>query len=164
MSEQPQDSNGTQQPQQQQRPLTLVMPVISPAHAVALRQTIEQLAGSAQNPIATALDALHSVHFARFVLLEDDTRLAVITSYDGERDRYIMEFIEALGPVFDKLLECVEGAPPTPVQQHRDEFVQYVADHDVASIGSFYSAYPELAVNDILALRPPAAAAGVSAS
>jgi hypothetical protein len=161
MSEPTQDTNGTQDGARQ-RPLTLVMPVISPVHAAALRQTIEELAASPENPVAAALDALHSVHFARFVLLENDTRLAVITSYDGERDRYIMEFIDVLGPVFDKLLACVEGAPPTPVQQHRDDFVKYVAEHDVASIGAFYSAYPDLAVNDILALRP-SATAGVGA-
>jgi hypothetical protein len=157
MSKRSPHTNGTQA-RQQQRPLTLVMPVIDQAHANELRKIIKKFAASPQSPIAAALDALHSVHFARFVLLENDTRLAVITSYDGERDRYIMEFIEVLGLVFDELLKHIDGAPKTPVQQHREEFVKYVDKHDVPSIGSFYSAYPELAVNDILALRPRAAA------
>jgi hypothetical protein len=157
MSEPTQDTTATQNGAQQ-RPLTLVMPVISQAHADALRHTIEQLAASPANPVAAALDGLHSVHFARFVLLENDTRLAVITSYDGDLEHYIMEFTEALGGVFDELLAGVSDAPPTPVQQHRDEFLQYVIAHDVPSVGSFYSAYPDLAVNDILALRPSATA------
>jgi hypothetical protein len=134
------------------------MPITSQAHADKLRETIEGLAALPGNPLAAALDGLHNVHFARFVLLENDTRLAVITSYDGDLETYIMEFIDAIGDVFNKLLAAVSDAPPTPVQEHRDEFVRYVMKNDVPSVGSFYSAYPDLAVNDILALRPSAAA------
>jgi hypothetical protein len=143
---------------QVQSPLTLVMPLKDGA-ADGLRALIEGLAQAPVNPVEAALDALHSVHFARFVLLENDTRLAVITAYDGEFRTYVMDFIDHLGPVFDQLLSFVADWPAEhPVQQHRDEFVAYVEDHDLRCVGSFYSAYPEVPVIDILALRPSLAA------
>ncbi len=33
-------------------------------------------------------------------------------------------------------------APPLPVREHRTEFLAYVSEHDVAPVGTFYSAYP----------------------
>lgn len=41
-------------------------------------------------------------------------------------------------------------APPLPVREHRTEFLAYVSEHDVAPVGTFYSAYPSLTVLDIL--------------
>ncbi len=141
---------------QVQSPLTLVMPIKDGCgqHLLAL---IEGLAQAPTNPVEAKLDELQSVHFARFVLLEDNTRLAVITSYDGDFRKYVMDFVDHLGPVFDQLLEFVDDWPANhPVQEHRDKFVDYVDDHDLRCVGSFYSAYPEVPVNDIVPLRPSA--------
>ncbi len=98
-----------------------------------------------------ALGKIGTVHFARFTFLDDDSKLAVITSYDGRFDTYINEFVNEIGDVFDKILAHVADAPPLPVTVHRQEFLRYVADHDVPSV-DFYSAYPDLTVLDILAL------------
>ncbi len=64
-----------------QSPLTLVMPVRPEARA-ALRAEVEQLQALPrdQNPVITALDAIGTVHFARFVFLDDDDRLGVIST------------------------------------------------------------------------------------
>ena len=149
-----QTSNGSDQVQS---PLTLVMP-IKDGVAPTLRATIEGLAQApGGNPVEAALDAIQSVHFARFVLLENDTRLAIITSYDGDFRKYVMDFVDFLGPVFDQLLSFVSDWPADqPVQQFRDEFVEYVEAHDLRCVGSFYSAYPEVPVIDIVPLRPVA--------
>lgn len=139
---------------QVQSPLTLVMPIKDGA-AEGLRALIEGLGKAPVNPVDAALDELQTVHFARFVLLENDTRLAVITTYDGDFRKYIMDFVDRLGLVFDELLSFVDDWPPEhPVQTYRDEFLDYVKAHDLTCVGSFYSAYPELPVNDILPLRP----------
>ena len=153
-SEQPgQTSDGTYQVQS---PLTLVMPIKDGA-AEGLRAVIEGLGKAAVNPVDAALDELQTVHFARFVLLENETRLAVITTYDGDFRKYIMDFVDRLGPVFDQLLSFVDDWPAEyKVQTDRDEFLDYVKAHDLTCVGSFYSAYPELPVNDILPLRPDA--------
>ena len=135
-----------------QSPLTLVMPVRPEARA-ALRAEVEQLQALPpdRNPVITALDAIGTVHFARFVFLDDDERLAVITTYDGDFERYIMDFVDHIGPVFDMLLRHMVDPPPLPVQQHPEEFLAYVRRHDLGCVGPFYSAYPTRPVIDIRA-------------
>src|SRR5512144_301104 len=129
-----------------QSPLTLVMKAESPAAFAALRQTVENLQAlpTDENPVVAALDRLGTVHFARFVFLGDD-QLAVITTYDGDFDTYINHFIDEIGDVFNALLQHVD-ATLVPVQSHRAEFLTFVRDHDLRSVGSFYSAYPQRTV------------------
>ncbi|MBW3579831.1 MAG: hypothetical protein KY447_06870 [Actinobacteria bacterium] len=136
-----------------QRPLTLIMPIASVEDGRALRALLGHLQGlpAEANPVRVALTKIGTVHFARFTFLDGDTKLAVITSYDGSFDTYINEFVNEIGEVFDKILAHVSHPPPLPVSAHRQEFLRYVAEHDVPSI-DFYSAYPELTVLDILAL------------
>jgi hypothetical protein len=104
-----------------------------------------------RNPVHVALNKLRNVHFARFVFLNNNTQLAVITTYDGEFDAYINEFIDAIGDVFNALLARMDGAPPLPVQQNRDAFLAYVRTNDFRGIEPFYSAYPTATVLDIQA-------------
>lgn len=135
-----------------QNPLTLVMTARSPEDRRVLQQKVQALQSlpREQNPVVRALEAIGTVHFARFVLL-DEQRLAVITTYDGDFDVYINEFIDHIGEVFDDLLQHVEGAPPLPVQRHREEFLDYVRRHDLRCVPPFYSAYPQRTVLDVLA-------------
>ena len=134
-----------------QNPLTLVMRA-RPEAREALRAEVERLQALPrdQNPVITALDTIGTVHFARFVFLDDD-RLAVITTYDGDFARYIMDFVNHIGPVFDLLLRHMTDPPPLPVQQHPDEFLDYVRRHDLGCLPPFYSAYPTRPVLDIRA-------------
>ena len=134
-----------------QNPLTLVLKGRSPESFAALRQLVEhtQSLPEDQNPIVAALNKIGTVHFARFAFLGDD-QLLVITTYDGDFATYINEFINEIGDVFNKLLECVQDAPPLPVQTYRQEFLEYVQSHDLRSVGTFYSAYPNHTVLDIL--------------
>jgi hypothetical protein len=133
-----------------QSPLTLVMTAESPAAFAALRQTVEDLQAlpADKNPVVAALDRLGTVHFARFVFLGDD-QLAVITTYDGDFDAYINDFINEIGEVFNALLQHVD-ATLVPVQSHRAEFLKFVRDHDLRCVGPFYSAYPQRTVLDIV--------------
>ena len=134
-----------------QHPLTLVLPIRPDARA-ALRAEVDRLQAlpPEENPVIAALEAIGTVHFARFVFL-DDERLAVITTYDGDFERYIMDFVDHVGPVFDVLLQHVADPPPLPVQQHPEEFLAYVRRHDLGCVGTFYSAYPTRPVVDIRA-------------
>ena len=87
----------------QQNPLTLVMTIKSPEAAqqlIGLLTKFDQLPTS-QNPINVALDNLKTVHFARFVFLENNTKLAVITTYDGSFDDYINDFVNHIGDIFN---------------------------------------------------------------
>jgi hypothetical protein len=134
-----------------QSPLTLVM-TVKPEDREILRTKVHDLQAMPpeKNPVTTALDEIGTVHFARFVFLDED-RLAVITAYDGSFERYIMAFVDFIGPVFDDLLLHMLDAPKLPVEQHRQEFLEYVRKHDLTSVPPFYSAYPTRTVQDILA-------------
>ena len=138
-----------------QQPLTLVMAIKSPEDCRALRAKLEALQSlpREQNPVIGALDKIGTVHFARFVFL-DDTRLAVITTYDGSFDRYIKDFVAHIGHVFDDLLQHMADAPPLPVQRHPDDFLDYVHRNDLTCLQPFYSAYPDRTVLDIRAGEP----------
>jgi len=135
-----------------QSPLTLVMPIASEEAYQQLSQTLLKVQSlpAEQNPIVSALTKIATVHFARFVFLENNTRLAVITTYDGDFDKYIMDFVDHIGDVFDMLLQFMADAPPLPVREHRQEFLDYVRSHDLRGIEPFYSAYPQSTVLDIL--------------
>jgi hypothetical protein len=135
-----------------QNPLTLIMTARSADDRRMLQEKLTDLQSlpREQNPAVMALDKLATVHFARFVFL-DDARLAVITTYDGDFESYINEFVDHIGDVFNDLLQHMDGAPPLPVQRHRQEFLDYVRRHDLQCLGPFYSAYPSRTVLDILA-------------
>jgi hypothetical protein len=148
------DTNTTTQPVKAvQSPLTLIMTIKSEAafHELSALLTKIQAAPPEKNPIWVALMKLQTVHFARFVFLENNTKLAVITTYDGSFEDYINEFIDEIGDVFNALLSHMKDAPPLPVQQHRKPFLDYVRANDLRAIEPFFSAYPKATVLDIVA-------------
>jgi hypothetical protein len=60
--------------------------------------------------------AIATIHEARFVLFDDDTRLAFITSFDGQWDAYMEDFFTS-GPtlqLFDVIFRHVEGYEGLP--------------------------------------------------
>jgi len=142
----------TTSPAPEQSPLTLVMTIKSPDDAKALigmLSKFDQLPRN-QNPINVALDSLKTVHFARFVFLDNNTKLAVITTYDGTFEKYINDFVDHIGQIFDALLAHMVDAPPLPVEQNRDAFLAYVKANDLRCFGTFYSAYPTATVLDVI--------------
>jgi hypothetical protein len=69
--------------------------------------------------------AIASIHEARFVLFDDDTRLAFITSFDGPWDAYTEDFFTS-GPtlaLFDAVFQHVEGYEGLPDLQAVKAFV-----------------------------------------
>jgi hypothetical protein len=136
-----------------QSPLTLIMKIKSDADYQQLNGILPHIQSLPpdNNPIWVALDKLANVHFARFAFLENNTRLAVITTYDGTFEDYINEFIDAIGDVFNGLLAHMAEAPPLPVQSNRTEFLAYVKANDFRGIEPFYCAYPTATVLDIKA-------------
>ena len=130
--------------QQVQNALNLGLPLKDRAQMPALLQTI----ASVQQTVDDALTGLHYVHFARFLPTLDFATLQVITSYDGDLDSYLMDFVLVLGDIFNAILAFVEGAPPLPVQQYPQEFVAFVKANNIP--GSVWTAYPHMTVIDIL--------------
>lgn len=128
-----------------QQPLNIIMPVKTPVpeHAELLKKIIA--VGAPR--IEYSLDRANHVHFAWFVLLENDTKLALFTTYDGDFDAYIEHFALQVGPLFDKVFEHIQHAPQRPVKEHPKEFVDTIRRFNVAPVaGYFYSAYPRATV------------------
>ena len=133
-----------------QNPLTLVMTLKSPEDAAELEGFLLKAASlpDDQNPIRVALNAIGTVHFARFTFLENKTKFAIITEYDGDFETYLQDFAAKIGEVFDKVFSHMVGGPPAPVRQNVQPFMDYVRANDLGAV-SFYSAYPDLKVLDI---------------
>jgi deferrochelatase/peroxidase EfeB len=127
-----------------QRPMTLVMPLADPSQAGinALGEALSSVS------LASLLDEGGMVHFARFVIVGGDLLMA--SSYDGEFEDYILQFVRTMGSVFDTIVEFVVDPPPTPAADHPYEFVEWVRGHDQPCIG-FYSGYPGVSTQQVRA-------------
>lgn len=134
-----------------QNPLTLIMTIKSPDAYQELKKLLDQIQSAPpdKNSIWVALEKLGNVHFARFVFLDNNTKLAVITTYDGTFEDYIADFTREIGGIFDELLKRMVDAPPLPVQKNPKQFLDYVRANDLRGIEPFYSAYPKATVSDI---------------
>jgi hypothetical protein len=96
------------------------------------------------------LDKVGTPHFAQFVPLEDN-QIGFFTVYDGSFDKYIADFTNNIGPVFDLIFKFTKNPPPSPCRKHLQEFIDFAAGANRTPIG-FYQAYPGLSVQDIHAL------------
>jgi hypothetical protein len=69
--------------------------------------------------------AIATIHEARFVLFDDDTRLAFVTSFDGPWDAYMEDFFTS-GPtlaLFDVIFRHVEGYDGLPDREALKAFI-----------------------------------------
>src|SRR3982750_4686601 len=69
--------------------------------------------------------AVATIHEARFVLFDDGTRLAFITSFDGSRDAYMEDFFTS-GPtlaLFDLIFRHTDGYAGLPDRAALKAFV-----------------------------------------
>lgn len=124
-----------------QQPLIVVMRIKAPIAENAER--LRRVISSGAPRIKWALDNSSHVHMAWFEFMENDTALALRTVYDGDFDAYIQHFALKDGNLFDQIFECIEGAPPMPVSEHPNEFVETIRRYNRApAAGFFYSAYP----------------------
>src|SRR5258708_35882656 len=96
------------------------------------------------------MDKVGNAPFAQFVPLEDN-RIGFFTVYDGSFDKYIADFTNNIGRVFDIIFKFTKNPPPSPCRKHLQEFIDFAAGASRSPIG-FYQAYPRLAVQDIDAL------------
>lgn len=139
------DGSGASLEPQVQNALNLGLRLKNPAQMPALLETI----AANQQTVDNALASLHYVHFARFLPTPDYSVLQVVTSYDGDLQSYLMDFVNVLGPIFNAILDFIEGAPRLPVERYPQEFVDFVTTNNIVS--GVWCAYPENTVLDILA-------------
>jgi hypothetical protein len=89
---------------------------IKPGEGAALRQALGDLQGTPGYRPGDYDMAIKTIHEARFVLFDDDTRLAFVTSFDGPWDAYMEDFFTS-GPtlaLFDVIFRHAVGYDGLP--------------------------------------------------
>jgi hypothetical protein len=111
--------------------MNLVMPLkdksaIGRAHAaMAIAQYKDE--------IYAGLDNVGTVHFARFVIVDDN--ICMFSVYDGDFTNYIRDFITTIGSVFNAVVELVDkGEAVIPCEQNVEAFIEWVHARDMYQV------------------------------
>lgn len=86
-------------------------------------------------------DAVGTLHDMRFVFLEKDTKLLFATTYDGEWDAYIDDFVTKIPNSMDLLFCNMEGWPGI----HSPSVKDFIAGFQIAA-EAWYVSNPNLSV------------------
>ncbi|MEU4796728.1 hypothetical protein [Streptomyces sp. NPDC023327] len=118
--------------------LTVIVP-LKPGGADTLRARLAATKG-----LFKGADRVGTLHFMRFVLLNNDTQMLFATAYDGDWDTYINDFATKIPNEMDGLFSVVEGWPGIKSPQVKD----FIVKHQITAT-AWYSAYPDLTVAKI---------------
>ena len=122
--------------------LTLIVP-LAPGGAKRLRAFLRLLGGN-----LNGADKVGTVHDMRFVFLDNDTRMLFATSFDGDWDTYIDDFIALIPDYLDLMDSAWEGWPGIRSPGAKD----YLVKHQITAEGWFV-ANPELTLAEIDRLK-----------
>ena len=122
--------------------LTMIAP-LAPGGAERLRALLDLRDGEFRDT-----DRVGTVHDMRFVFLDNDTKMLLTTSYDGEWEPYIADFVAKIPDGLDVLFSAWDGWPGIRSPDCPD----WIANHQIPAEG-WYVAYPDLTVRDILRLQ-----------
>jgi hypothetical protein len=89
---------------------------VKSGHGAPLREALQTLLDTPGYRPGDYKVAIGTIHEARFVLFDDDTRLLFATSFDGPWDAYMDDFLTS-GPtlkLFDAIFQHVEGYEGLP--------------------------------------------------
>jgi len=121
--------------------LTLITPILA-GHAGELRQVLAGVQISHDSPIKK----ISSIHYARWVVIDDGARLLFTSNFDGTWERYLRDFSEKIPEGLDAIWGHCEGWPGAqPFEPFRD----WVREHEIKA-DLFYAAYPESTVKEVL--------------
>jgi hypothetical protein len=114
-----------------QRMMNLIMP-LKDKSAIGRAKAALAIAQN-KDEIYAGLDNVGTVHFARFVIVDDN--ICMFSVYDGDFTNYIRDFIVTIGSVFDAVVELVEGGEKViPSAQNVEKFIDWVHDHDAYQV------------------------------
>ena len=119
---------------------------VIPGHEEALHQTLKR--HMADSRTQQAVNQIGTLHEARFVLLDGDTRLMFASSFDGPWDVYIDDFATKIPDYMDILFTCFEGWPGIRSPEVKD----FIARYQVPA-SAWYVANPNLTVAEARRLQ-----------
>jgi len=122
--------------------LTIIVP-LAPGGAKRLRAFLKLLHGNLNKG-----DLVGSLHNMRFVFFDNDTRLLFATTYDGDWDAYIDDFVTKIPDYLDIIDSAWDGWPGIRSPGAKD----YLAKHQLTAEG-WYVAHPDLTVAETTRLK-----------
>jgi hypothetical protein len=117
--------------------LTVIAP-FAPGGAARLRALLRLLNGN-----VSAGAKVGTLHNARFVFLDNDTKFLFASAYDGQWDPYIDDFAVKIPDEMDIIFSAFEGWPGI----HSPEVKDWIVKHQIPAEG-WYVAHPDLTVRD----------------
>ena len=122
--------------------LTIIVP-LAPGGARRLRAFLKLLGGNLNKG-----DKVGTLHDMRFVFFDNDTRMLFATSFDGDWDAYIDDFVTQIPDYLDIIDSAWDGWPGIRSPHAKD----YLAKHQITAEG-WYVAHPDLTVAEIHRLK-----------
>jgi hypothetical protein len=103
------------------------------------------------------LGGITSIHFARWVLIDEGQRLLFFSNYDGSWESYLGDFIDRASLGLTSVWSNTEGFPKSLFLVFKgatdeERFKAWTRAHQVTT-QLWYSAYPDLTVHNILVNR-----------
>ena len=123
--------------------LTIIVP-LAPGGAKRLRAFLRMLGGN----LAPGASKVGTLHDMRFVFFDNDTRMLFATSFDGDWDTYIDDFVALIPDYLDIIDSAWEGWPGIRSPGAKD----YLAKHQITAEGWFV-AEPDLALAEVQRLK-----------
>jgi hypothetical protein len=94
-----------------------------------------------------SLIGISTIHFARWLVIDEGRRLLFVSDYDGSWESYIDEFAEMILTGLDAIWETSFGMPPDGARD-LPAFKRFLRSHQVPS-DVFFAAYPEETVLNV---------------
>ena len=121
-----------------------IFPTIKQGHVDALREDLIKV-GSDDATRRAVLKEIGTLHDARWVIFDNDTRFLFASVFDGSWDKYIDDFgASSIAGLFDVVFEHCEGYPGITSPTIKEWFVSV----QVPAL-LFTSAYPDLTTQQI---------------
>ena len=97
--------------------------------------------------ITGQLGGIPTIHFARWILMDNDRRLLFFSNYDGSWASYLGDFVDRANYGLTAVWSNTESFPPSKFlfwggAQHIETFKQWSRQHNVLA-PIWYSAYPD---------------------
>ena len=131
-----------------QNQLTLVT-VVDPEHVEHVRAVLAAIDSYARRLSPPgSLIGVSTIHFVRWLLIDDGRRLMMVSDYDGSWENYIDEFAEMILSGLDAIWDTSYGYPPDGARD-LPAFKRFLRNHQVPS-ELFFSAYPDATVLNVV--------------
>ena len=135
-----------------QNALTHVVPLKGPDRLGVVRASHGYIDAMARNHFDDIgqLGGIPTIHFAKWLLVDDDTRLLFLSNYDSSWESYLGDFVDRAAVGLNLAWACTEEYPHTfllALQGATDEerFKAWSRAHQRPT-QVFYTAYPELSI------------------